>query len=115
MEPFQKVAAPVFSPTECVVCRTHRDDTGFIDTLTEYPAPVLGRIYLCGSCVTQAGRAFGMLAPDQADTLTTKLAAAQGEITTLTADLAAESENKLVKLSDVKRLISPRGGYTPAA
>lgn len=113
MPDFQHVRSPVFTPTHCIACMNHRDPDGFIDLLVELP---IGHLYLCANCTYQAGQRLGMLSPHQADDLTGRLATAQQDIETLQAELAAEREDKVVSLADVRKLISPRGGFTkPAA
>jgi hypothetical protein len=90
---------------------THRDPDGFVDLLVD--TPVNGRLYMCASCVEQAGRRVGMLPKANAQTLTDRLADAANTVRDLEQQLDVEKRNKLVSLDDVKTLVGVRGPGRP--
>ncbi len=108
---FQWVKAPVFTPTVCKGCMTHKHPAGFVDLLHE--DPVAGRLYLCAGCVETAGRQTGMRTRAQYAELADTLDRAESRISQLEAALEDERDNKLVSLADVKELVRQRGGRPP--
>lgn len=100
MPEFQRVAAPIYSPTQCISCSTHADPEGFVDLLAEQ-LPPYGRVYLCAGCVKQAGKQIGMLEEKQANHLRVRLTDAVQEIAVLNTKLEEERQNKFVTMSDV--------------
>ena len=115
---FQWVQSPQLAPGRCQSCSTHSHPDGFVDLIAEGPlqeVPGFGlaaaaRVYLCAGCLRQAARHVGCLEPKQADDLGRRLGEANSRINQLEADLAAEQENKLVSLADVRELVRQRGG-----
>lgn len=110
MPDFNKVPAPMFSPTRCAACSTHACHEGFVDfvatTATQgfengapmqpLPGePMYGRLYLCARCVWTAARLVGCLDPQQADELTALTVRASAEADVLRDELAAERASKL--------------------
>ena len=103
MPDFQWVKAPVFTPTYCGTCMAPSDRKGFVDLLVDNP--VVGRAYMCASCVEQAGRKVGMLPKDQAERMVKSLADKDREIADLQKKLADETQNKQISLKDAKKLL----------
>lgn len=103
MPDFAWVKAPIFTPTQCITCSTHASKDGFVDLVVDN---VEGRVYMCASCIEQAGRRVGMLAKREADKLAARVAEAHDAITALERELEAERENKVVPLADVKKLLA---------
>lgn len=95
--------SPVFTPTQCLTCGTHRDQRGFVDLLVDQP--VNGRAYMCATCLFQAGRVLRMLDPEQADRVTRRLGEANDRIGDLEAELAHERANKTVPLADALKML----------
>jgi hypothetical protein len=80
-----------------------KDQSGFVDLLVD--TPVNGRLYMCATCLFQAGRVMGMLNPEQSTKLTERLAAASDRVLELERELEQERGSKLVSLDDARRLI----------
>lgn len=106
MPDFSLVQSPIFSPTSCATCMTHKDVKGFVDLLVDTPAG--GRLYMCATCVERAGREVKMLSKDQAADLTKRLTDASEQIRSLEQQLAVEKDNKVLSLEDVKKLLAPK-------
>lgn len=102
MPDFQRVSAPVFTPTSCVTCLSHRDSHGFIDTGVE---KIEGHIYICATCLYQMGRRMGMLNPEQSTQLTHRLAEATAQLVEMQKALEHEKQNKTISFADAKKLL----------
>lgn len=100
---FGWVRNPIFSPTSCVTCMTHKDTEGFVDLLVD--TPVGGRLYMCATCVVRAGRELKMLSREQAADLTKRLTDAHARILELEESLEFEKGNKVLSFKDVKKLL----------
>jgi hypothetical protein len=79
------------------------DKKGFVDLLVD--TPVNGRLYMCVTCVEQAGRQAGMLAKDQSERLQKDLALERLKVEDLAKKLREEHENKVLSLKDAKKLL----------
>jgi len=75
-----------------------------VDLLVD--TPVTGRLYICATCLFQAGHKVGMLDPTQSDTLIKKVKDAQTEILELSDELEKERNNKTVPLKELKKLLA---------
>jgi len=100
---FQFVQSPVFTPTSCATCMTHRCEKGFIDLLVD--DPVRGRMYGCVDCIEQAGRKAGMLPKDQVERLLKRVAQLETDLDAAYKSLEKEKSNKTISLADAKKLL----------
>ena len=112
MPDFQRVNAPVFTPTQCVTCMTGSDRDGFVDLLVDMVHPI-GHLYMCAHCLYQAGRQVGMLDPDQAQNLTDRLVAGQNTITQIQAELDSLKAKHLQSREEILDLFDDFGIKPP--
>lgn len=108
--PFTVVEHPLLSPTECLTCKTHACDEGFIDTGVEvFP---YGRVYFCARCAWQAAGLVGCNDPGQVADDTTAIRQLEFELAATVAELEHERTNKVVSIDDVRVLIENGGSTT---
>lgn len=103
MPDFQRVKSPFFTPTRCATCLSHKDKDGFVDLLVD--TPINGRLYMCATCLYQAGRKMGMLDPESAERLGMVVQEVSAHAEYLTLELEREKENKVVSLKDARKLL----------
>lgn len=104
MPEFNVIGEALISPRKCAACPEQIGQ--FVDLVLE--DPYYGRFYLCERCALSAGRAVGMLDPEQASMLGAMASEAESRLALLEAELAAQKDIKLVRVSELGPIISAK-------